>query len=118
VRGINTTGAAYGETWVDGDELYYNPSVAGGLTNTPPVAPVARAQLGHVVNAASGSNGSIFVRVIIGTAFGATDGNVKLSALANNDFIVYNSTSTCWENYSAAEAKTAMGLDTISGGTF
>jgi hypothetical protein len=32
VRGINTTGSSVGETWADGDILYYNPAYTGGLT--------------------------------------------------------------------------------------
>lgn len=68
VRGVNTTGASVGESWVDGDVLYYNPAYTGGLTKVKPDAtlyPVVVVAL--VINAAS--NGSVFVRpsVIYGT---------------------------------------------------
>jgi len=62
VRGINTTGGA--EAWVDGQTLYYNPAVPGGLTKTIPVAPAAKIEVASVIHAAS--NGSLFVRAEIG----------------------------------------------------
>jgi len=63
VRGINTTGSSVGETWVDGDILYYNPSYTGGLTKVPPEAPTPKIVVAAVVNAGSGGSGSLFVRV-------------------------------------------------------
>lgn len=39
VRGIDTTGSPYGETWAVGDLLYASPSVSGGLTKFKPTAP-------------------------------------------------------------------------------
>ena len=63
VRGINTTGSSVGETWVDGDILYYNPAFTGGLTKVPPTAPLPKVVVASVVNAGSGGSGSLFVRV-------------------------------------------------------
>jgi hypothetical protein len=60
VRGIQTNGANYGETWVDGTVLYANTASAGRMTSTrPDVDPVIVA---IVVNA-HGSNGELFIRV-------------------------------------------------------
>lgn len=59
VRDINTTGSLQGESWADGDVLYLSPSVAGGLTKTPPSKQVI---VGFVVHAHN-TQGSIFVRV-------------------------------------------------------
>lgn len=39
VRGIDTTGTPFGETWSAGDLLYVSPTVAGGMTNIKPTAP-------------------------------------------------------------------------------
>jgi hypothetical protein len=94
VQGINTTGGA--ESWTDGTELYYNPSVTGGLTKTKPTAPNAIVKVAAVVHAAS--NGTLFVRPTYGTVFGGTDGNVNFTNLANNDVVVYNTTNNVWTN--------------------
>lgn len=65
VRGINTTGSSVGETWADGDILYYNKDYTGGLTNVKPTAPDAIIVVAAVVNAASGGAGSLQVRVSV-----------------------------------------------------
>ena len=100
VRGWNTTGAPVGETWVDGDILYYNPSVTGGLTKTQPTAPDVKATIAVVVNAAPAGSGDVFVRVSTGSVLGGTDSNVQFSTLATNDLIQYN--GTIWSNVTPA----------------
>jgi len=60
VRGIDTTGGPYGETWNDGDILWVSPTFNGGLTNIHPVAPNLHVEMAIVINSAV--NGSIFVR--------------------------------------------------------
>lgn len=105
VRGINTTGGA--EAWVDGQILYYNPSVAGGLTKTVPAAPNAKIQVCAVVYAASGGSGSIFVRPTFGGRLGQYEGDVEITSPANGDLLIYNSSQSRWEN-----------SNTVSGGTY
>lgn len=100
VRGWNTTGAPVGETWADGDILYYNPSVAGGLTKTQPTAPNVKATIAVVVNAATAGSGDVFVRVSTGSVLGGTDSNVQFGTLATNDLIQYN--GTYWTNVTPA----------------
>jgi len=100
VRGWDTTGAPVGETWVDGDILYYNPSVPGGLTKTQPVAPNVKATIAVVVNAAPAGSGDVFVRVSTGSVLGGTDSNVQFGTLATNDLIQYN--GTYWTNVTPA----------------
>jgi hypothetical protein len=51
-----------------------------------------------VVHAAS--NGTLFVRPTYGSVLGGTDGNVNFTSLANNQVIVYNSTTNVWVNSS------------------
>ena len=58
IKGVNTTGGA--EAWVDGEILYYNPAVVGGLTKIRPAPPNPIVIMAAVVNAAS--NGILFVR--------------------------------------------------------
>ena len=58
ITGVNTTGGA--EAWVDGEILYYNPAVTGGLTKIRPAPPNPIVIVAAVVNAAS--NGILFVR--------------------------------------------------------
>ena len=100
VRGWNTTGAPVGETWADGDILYYNPSIAGGLTKTQPTAPNVKATIAVVVNAAPAGSGDVFVRVSTGSVLGGTDSNVQFGTLATNDLIQYN--GTYWTNVTPA----------------
>ncbi len=95
VKGIDTTGGA--ENWVSGDVLYYNPLVTGGLTKVKPTTPAAIAVVAAVVYV-SANNGILFVRPTYGTVLGGTDGNVNFSNLANNDVVVYNSSSNVWQN--------------------
>ena len=101
VKGVNTTGGV--EAWVDGDILYYNPAVAGGLTKFVPTAPNPKVIVASVVHAAS--NGILFVRPTFGSTFGTTDSNVEFTALADADIIQYNSTAARWENSPATSVQ-------------
>jgi hypothetical protein len=77
VRGINATGASVGETWADGDVLYYNPAYVGGLTKVKPdstLYPVVVVAL--VIHAVS--NGSIFVRPSVIYTNGGGTGSAKI----------------------------------------
>lgn len=107
VRGWNTTGAPVGETWADGDILYYNPSIAGGLTKTQPTAPNVKATIAVVVNAAPAGSGDVFVRVSTGSVLGGTDSNVQFGTLATNDLIQYN--GTYWTNVTPASVIAGAG---------
>jgi len=100
VRGVNTTGSLYGETWVDGDILFFNPAYAGGLTKTSPVAPAPKVIVASVIHAAT--NGVLFVRPTFGSALGVTDSNVQISALADQDLLRYNAANSRWENVSSS----------------
>jgi hypothetical protein len=95
---VNTTGG--GEAWVDGQILYYNPAVAGGLTKTVPSAPNPKVIVASVVHAAA--NGIMFVRPTFGSALGATDSNVEITSLAGSDLLQYDSGQSRWENVTPA----------------
>jgi len=60
VRGINTTGSLYGETWTGGTILWVSPTIAGGLTSVEPQSPNLKIEMAIVIKA--DANGSMFVR--------------------------------------------------------
>ena len=95
VKSINTTGGA--ESWAQGDILYYNPSVTGGLTKTKPAVPNAICIVAAVVHIGS-SNGVLFVRPTYGSVLGGTDGNVNFTSLASGNTMIYDAVSGVWEN--------------------
>jgi hypothetical protein len=72
VRGIQTNGANYGETWVNGDVIYGS-TTAGYLTKTAPTIPSPLVEVLAVVSSHA-SNGTVFVRPThsIGTHAAAT----------------------------------------------
>jgi hypothetical protein len=59
IKGVDTRGIGDGG-WVDGQVLYYNPAVTGGLTKTRPLVPNPIVFVAAVVHAAN--NGILFVR--------------------------------------------------------
>ena len=62
VRGIDTTGTPYGETWVDGDVLWIDPVTTGGLTNVEPASTSVMAQSVAFVVYANANVGELMVR--------------------------------------------------------
>lgn len=61
VRGIQTNGANYGETWSDGEVLYVSSSVTGYLTKVQPNAPYPAIPIAVVVKAHA-TMGTLLVR--------------------------------------------------------
>lgn len=110
VRGINTTGGA--ESWVDGQILYYDPTVTGGLTKTPPSAPNAKVQVCAVIHAAS--NGSLFVRPTFGGILGQYEGDVQITSVADNDLLQYYAAGGYWRNVAAS---TISGVTSVTATT-
>lgn len=96
VRGINTTGASVGETWADGDLLYYNSAYAGGLTNVAPTAPTPKVICAAVVNAGSGGSGSLFVRSTFMPRL-ADLSDVQAASPTAGQTLLYDATQTRWE---------------------
>jgi hypothetical protein len=101
VHGINTTGSTYGETWVDGQDIWYNPTT-GGLTKTKPSAPNIKVQLGTVINAGPGGSGSFQVLIGTGSELGGTDSNVQLTSPTAAQLLTYSTTDSYWKNTSLA----------------
>jgi hypothetical protein len=97
VRGITTNGTAFGETWADGDEIYYNP-VTGNPTNIKPVAPNVKVSVGTLIKAGSGGSGSIQVEINHGSVLGGTDSNVQLTSVTNGNILTYDGGNGYWKN--------------------
>lgn len=91
IRQLNTTAFA------DGDVLYANPAVAGGLTATLPEAPNLKLPVAFVVHSAS--NGVLAVRVEVGSDL-YEDHRVQVSSPADGQLLRYNNSNQRWENYS------------------
>lgn len=109
LRGFNTTGSSVGETWADGDPLYYNPAYVGSFTKTKPSAPNQKTYIGEVTNAGSGASGSIHIRIVPGSVLGGTDSNVQFGTLANGDLIQYDSALQYWKNVTASSVIAGSG---------
>lgn len=110
---VNTTGGA--EAWVDGQILYYNPAVTGGLTKNVPTAPNPKVIVASVVHAAT--NGILFVRPTFGSALGATDSNVEITSLTNGDILQYDGTQLRWENVPASTLPVGTATNLAGGAT-
>lgn len=97
VHGVTTNGTAYGETWADGDTIWYNP-VTGNPTNVKPVAPNIKVQVGTLIKAGSGGSGSIQVEINHGSVLGGTDSNVQLTSVTNGNILTYDGGNGYWKN--------------------
>lgn len=101
VRGINTTGAPYGEVWADGDLLYFDPATPGTWTNVQPSAPNISVPVAVVVNAAPGGAGSIFVRMELSESLNKLQ-DVYINGTGTplaGQVLIYDATQQRWENH-------------------
>ena len=94
VRDIDTTGAPYGETWLQGDLLYVSPTILGGLTNVEPEAPNLKIQIATVLKLGV-LDGSLFVRPSLGYKLNDLH-DVQNSGEVNGDLISYSASSNTW----------------------
>jgi hypothetical protein len=92
LRNVNTSGYA------DGDILWYNPAVTGGLTKTKPVAPNVKAQMAAVINGGSVGGGTILIRISAGSTLGGTDSNAEIVTPSNGQIITYDGQDGYWKN--------------------
>ena len=96
-------------TWADGDAVYLG-ATAGTVTKTKPTAPNHLVYLGFVTTANNGSAGRMYVRVQNGYELDEIH-DVKITSVANNDILKYNSSTSLWENSNVLSTK----QDTITG---
>lgn len=92
LRNVDTTGYA------DGDILWYNPAVTGGLTKVKPVAPNVKAQMAAVINGGSAGGGTILIRISAGSTLGGTDSNAEIVTPSNGQIITYDGLDGYWKN--------------------
>lgn len=100
---VNTTGSLQGETWADGDVLYLSPSTAGRLTNIKPTGATGHIVVMGYVEYSHISQGSIYVKVMNGWELDELH-NVYISSPANNDALIYESSTQLWKNKTLAAA--------------
>lgn len=92
VRGFDTTGTPYGETWADGDLLYFSPATAGAWTNIQPSAPAIHNPVAVVINSGGGGSGSIFVRMQVSPHIGDLT-NVNTAGAQTGNLLEYDGTA-------------------------
>lgn len=97
VRGFNTSGTPYGETWNDGDILYFSPTAPGTWTNVRPTAPNLDLPVAVVLNAATGGSGEIFVRMKTGETVNSLH-DVEAPSPSDGDILEYDSGNARWQN--------------------
>lgn len=98
VRGFDTTGTPYGETWADGDILYFSPAAPGTWTKVEPTAPNIDVAVAVVVHASAGS-GSIFVRMKVSESLNnLQDVYINGGGPQNYDIITYDAPNQRWHN--------------------
>lgn len=101
VRGFDTTGTPYGQTWAQGDLLYFDPTVPGAWTNVQPVAPNISVPVATVINVGPGGSGSIFVRMLLSQRLNRLQDvyiNGTGTPLAGQT-LIYDATRERWENH-------------------
>jgi hypothetical protein len=91
LRGIQTNGGNYSQTWAPGDIIYAGAYVAPPgnwplLTDTQPVAPNPHIQVCAVISAHA-TNGTLFIRPTLGSNIKDDEG-VTLTSLAQNDILI------------------------------
>jgi hypothetical protein len=115
LRGFDTTGSSSGETWADGDTLYYSPSGNGLMTKTKPSAPNIKTEVAIVTNASSGGSGSVVVEIIHGSVLGGTDSNVQITSPTGGQILSYDQTNGFWSNINLT-AGTGISITPTTGG--
>ena len=115
VKGIDTSGTPVGETWADGDVLYYNPAVTGALTKNVPNAPNAKVQVAAVVHA-DNTNGILFVRPTFEPRLNDLS-NVYAPSPADGDLIIWDNTDSRWESRAAANVSVGTATNLAGGAT-
>lgn len=105
IENINTTGSLQGETWADGDVLYLSPTVAGRITNVKPTGATGHIVIIGYVEYAHVNNGKIYVKIMNGWELDELHNvYINTGTLANNDALIYESSTQLWKNKTIATA--------------
>jgi nitrogen fixation protein len=108
IENINTTGSLQGETWADGDVLYLSPTTPGAITKVKPTGAGHIVVIGYV-EYAHANNGKIYVKVMNGWELDELH-DVSITSVANNEALIYESSSQLWKNKTIA---TALGFTPV-----
>lgn len=105
LEGINTTGSLQSETWTDGNVLYLSPTVAGRITNVKPTGATGHIVIIGYVEYAHANNGKIYVKIMNGWELDELHNvYINTGTLANNDALIYESSTQLWKNKTIATA--------------
>jgi len=105
IENINTTGSLQSETWADGDVLYLSPTVAGRITNVKPTGATGHIVIIGYVEYAHVNNGKIYVKIMNGWELDELHNvYINTGTLANNDALIYESSTQLWKNKTIATA--------------
>jgi nitrogen fixation protein len=110
LENINTTGSLQSETWTDGDVLYLSPTTAGAITNVKPNGSTGHIVVLGYVEYAHSVNGKIYVKIMNGWELDELH-NVYISSVANNQGLVYETSTDLWKNKTID--KTFVGLGNV-----
>jgi len=106
LRNVNTS------TYADGEILWYNPAVAGGMTATKPSAPNVKVQMAAVINGGSSGGGTILIRINPGSQLGGTDSNVQIGTATSGNTLIYDAVAGYWKN---ANISASTGISVTNG---
>jgi hypothetical protein len=109
ITNVDTTGDLQLEDWNDGDILYLSPTTPGAITKVKPIAPQHTIIVGFVVYAHQ-NNGKIFVKVDNGYELDELH-NVRITAVADNNILQYNSSLAVWENVAGTTTNISEGTN-------
>ena len=116
IRHLQTDGSQYGEDWQEGDILWYDPTVSGGLTNTRPASPAVHITMAAVVKESGGNSGILFVRPTIRPALESLS-DVAISTPADGEVLTYDATLGVWKNATGGGGSGSVTSVNASGGT-
>jgi hypothetical protein len=110
VRGLDTRGTPYGETWAEGDFIYVSSSTAGYLTNVEPTAPNLKIVVGIVITR-NQTSGILLVRP---TAYPHIThlSDVNISSPTSGNLLIYDAPQNRWEN---ADLTASTGISVTNG---
>jgi nitrogen fixation protein len=105
LENINTTGSLQGETWADGDVLYLSPTIPGAITKVKPTGATGHIVIIGYVEYAHANNGKIYVKIMNGWELDELHNvYINTGTLANNDALIYESSTQLWKNKTIAQA--------------
>ena len=112
IEDINTTGSLQSETWADGDVLYLSPTTPGALTNVKPTGATGHIVVIGYVEYAHAIHGKIYVKIMNGWELDELHNvYINTGTLANNDALIYESSTQLWKNKTIA---TALGYTPVT----